>query len=89
MTGWGQDGPLSQAAGHDINYIAITGALASIGRADSGPVPPLNLLGDFGGGSLYLIMGILSALFERGRSGKGQVVDFSLGQGATGSASAK
>lgn len=81
MTGWGQDGPLSQAAGHDINYIAITGALAAIGRDDSGPVPPLNLLGDFGGGSLYLVMGIMAALFERNQSGKGQVVDAAITDG--------
>jgi alpha-methylacyl-CoA racemase len=81
MTGWGQEGPLSHAAGHDLNYIAITGALASIGRADSGPVPPLNLLGDFGGGSMYLIMGILAALFERGNSGKGQVIDAAITDG--------
>jgi alpha-methylacyl-CoA racemase len=81
MTGWGQEGPLSHAAGHDINYIAITGALASIGRRDSGPVPPLNLVGDFGGGSMYLIMGILAALFERSLSGKGQVVDAAITDG--------
>jgi len=82
MTGWGQDGPLSQAAGHDINYIAITGALASIGRGDSGgPVPPLNLLGDFGGGSMYLIMGVLSALYERSQSGQGQVIDAAITDG--------
>lgn len=82
MTGWGQHGPLSQAAGHDINYIAITGALASIGRGDSGgPVPPLNLIGDFGGGSLYLVMGILSALFERNNSGQGQVIDAAITDG--------
>jgi len=81
MTGWGQEGPLSHAAGHDINYIAITGALAAIGRKESGPVPPLNLLGDFGGGSLYLVMGILSALYERSRSGKGQVIDAAITDG--------
>jgi alpha-methylacyl-CoA racemase len=81
MTGWGQSGPLSHAAGHDINYIAITGALASMGRADSGPVPPLNLVGDFGGGSMYLVMGILSALFESNRSGQGQVVDVAITDG--------
>ena len=81
MTGWGQHGPLSHAAGHDINYIAITGALASMGRADSGPVPPLNLVGDFGGGSMYLVMGILSALFESNRSGQGQVVDVAITDG--------
>ena len=82
MTGWGQHGPLSQVAGHDINYIALTGALASIGRGDSGgPVPPLNLLGDFGGGSLYLVTGILAALHERGRSGQGQVIDAAITDG--------
>jgi alpha-methylacyl-CoA racemase len=82
MTGWGQEGPLSQAAGHDINYIAITGALASIGRGDAGgPVPPLNLLGDFGGGSMYLIMGILAALYERNQSGAGQVIDAAITDG--------
>jgi len=82
MTGWGQNGPLSRAAGHDINYIAITGALASIGRGGGGgPVPPLNLLGDFGGGSLYLVMGILAALYERARSGRGQVIDAAITDG--------
>ncbi len=81
MTGWGQHGTLAHAAGHDINYIAITGALAAMGRKDSGPVPPLNLVGDFGGGSLYLVMGILAALFERGVSGKGQVVDAAITDG--------
>ena len=81
MTGWGQEGPLSHAAGHDINYIAITGALAAIGNKESGPVPPLNLLGDFGGGSLYLVMGILSALYERNNSGKGQVIDAAITDG--------
>lgn len=81
MTGWGQDGPLSQAAGHDINYIAITGALDAIGRKDSGPVPPLNLVGDFGGGSMYLCMGILAALFEAQKSAKGQVVDVAITDG--------
>ena len=81
MTGWGQHGPLAHAAGHDINYIAITGALASIGRSDSGPVPPLNLLGDFGGGSMYLVMGILAALFERQQSGRGQVIDAAITDG--------
>ena len=81
MTGWGQDGPLSHAAGHDLNYIAITGALAAIGRRDSGPVPPLNLIGDFGGGSLYLVMGILAALYKRSLSGEGQVVDAAITDG--------
>lgn len=80
MTGWGQEGPLSQAAGHDINYIAITGALAAItdGRQ---PIPPLNLVGDFGGGSLYLAFGIMAALWERERSGRGQVVDAAIVDG--------
>lgn len=81
MTGWGQHGPLSRAAGHDINYIAITGALDAIGRKDSGPVPPLNLLGDFGGGSLYLVMGLLAALLEAQKSGVGQVVDAAISDG--------
>ncbi|MFC0239110.1 CaiB/BaiF CoA transferase family protein [Rhodopseudomonas telluris] len=81
MTGWGQTGPLAQAAGHDINYISITGALAAIGPADK-PVPPLNLVGDFGGGSLYLVVGILAALLEAKRSGKGQVVDAAMCDGA-------
>jgi alpha-methylacyl-CoA racemase len=81
MTGWGQDGPLAQAAGHDINYISITGALAAIGTADK-PVPPLNLVGDFGGGALYLVVGVLAALLEASRSGKGQVVDTAMCDGA-------
>lgn len=81
MTGWGQDGPLSHAAGHDINYIAVTGALDAIGTKESGPVPPLNLLGDFGGGSLYLVMGLLAALLESKNSGKGQVVDVAITDG--------
>ncbi|WP_022720292.1 CaiB/BaiF CoA-transferase family protein [Rhodopseudomonas sp. B29] len=81
MTGWGQSGPLAQAAGHDINYISITGALAAIGPKDR-PVPPLNLVGDFGGGSLYLVTGLLAALLEAGRSGKGQVVDAAMCDGA-------
>ena len=82
MTGWGQDGPLAQAAGHDINYIALTGALASIGQPDRPPPPPLNLIGDFGGGALYLALGIAAALFERERSGKGQVIDAAMIDGA-------
>ncbi|WP_428247317.1 CaiB/BaiF CoA transferase family protein [Ferrovibrio sp.] len=82
MTGWGQDGPLAQAAGHDINYIALTGALGAIGPAGGAPVAPLNLVGDFGGGSLYLAMGLLAALFERQNSGKGQVVDSAMVDGA-------
>jgi alpha-methylacyl-CoA racemase len=81
MTGWGQDGPLAQAAGHDINYISITGALAAIGTKEK-PVPPLNLVGDFGGGALYLVVGVLAALLEASRSGKGQVVDTAMCDGA-------
>jgi alpha-methylacyl-CoA racemase len=81
MTGWGQEGPLSQAAGHDINYISITGALAAIGGKDR-PVPPLNLVGDFGGGALYLVVGVLAALLEARKSGKGQVVDAAMCDGA-------
>jgi alpha-methylacyl-CoA racemase len=80
MTGWGQDGPLAQAAGHDINYIALTGALHAIGPAER-PLPPLNLLGDYGGGSLYLVVGILAALQERASSGRGQVVDAAITDG--------
>jgi len=79
-TGWGQDGPLSQVAGHDINYMAITGALDAIGRRDSGPVPPINL-GDFAAGSLFLITGVLAALLEARSSGKGQVVDAAIVDG--------
>ncbi|MBE7373053.1 CaiB/BaiF CoA transferase family protein [Pseudomonas lopnurensis] len=83
MTGWGQSGPLAKAAGHDINYIALTGALAAI-RGESGPaVPPLNLVGDFGGGSLYLTVGILAALWERERSGCGQVIDAAIVDGVS------
>jgi alpha-methylacyl-CoA racemase len=83
MTGWGQEGPLAQAAGHDINYIALTGALASIGRAGEAPVPPLNLVGDFGGGGMLLAFGVACALVEAGRSGKGQVVDAAMVDGAS------
>jgi alpha-methylacyl-CoA racemase len=81
MTGWGQEGPLAQAAGHDINYISVTGALAAIGTKDK-PVPPLNLVGDFGGGALYLVVGVLAALLEASKSGKGQVVDAAMCDGA-------
>lgn len=81
MTGWGQAGPLAQTAGHDINYIALTGALAAIGPRQGEAVPPLNLVGDFGGGSMFLIVGILAALLERERSGKGQVVDAAIVDG--------
>ncbi len=83
MTGWGQEGPLAQAAGHDINYIAITGALSAVGKSGEPAVPPQNLVGDFGGGSMYCAFGILAALYERERSGKGQVVDAAIVDGAT------
>lgn len=82
ITGWGQDGPLAQAAGHDLNYIAITGALAAIGQRGGKPIPPLNLVGDFGGGTMFLLFGILSALHERHRSGLGQVIDAAMTEGA-------
>jgi alpha-methylacyl-CoA racemase len=81
MTGWGQHGPLARAAGHDINYIAIAGALAAIGEAGRAPAPPLNLVGDYGGGSLYLAMGILAAVLEARQSGQGQVVDAAICDG--------
>ncbi|HIZ49787.1 MAG TPA: CoA transferase [Candidatus Pseudomonas excrementavium] len=81
MTGWGQTGPLAQTAGHDINYIALSGALAAIGPRQGEAVPPLNLVGDFGGGSMFLIVGILAALLERERSGLGQVVDAAIVDG--------
>ena len=81
MTGWGQTGPLAHAAGHDINYLGITGALHAIGRPDEPPLPPLNLVADFGGGSMFLIFGILAALFERSKSGHGQVVDAAMVDG--------
>ncbi len=81
MTGWGQSGPLASAAGHDINYIALSGALQAMGRADTPPSPPLNLVGDYGGGSLYLAMGICAALLEAQRSGKGQVIDCAMSDG--------
>jgi alpha-methylacyl-CoA racemase len=82
MTGWGQDGPLAPRAGHDIDYIAIGGALWPMGRADSAPVPPLNLVGDFGGGGMLLAFGMVSALLEAARSGQGQVVDAAMVDGA-------
>ncbi len=82
MTGWGQDGPLAQAAGHDLNYIAITGALAAMGEADRPPAPPLNLVGDYGGGALYLAFGIMAALHHAQKTGEGQVVDCAIVDGA-------
>lgn len=83
MTGWGQTGPRALQAGHDINYISLNGLLHSIGRKGERPVPPLNLTGDFGGGSLFLLVGILSALFERQQSGKGQVIDAAMVDGSS------
>jgi alpha-methylacyl-CoA racemase len=82
MTGWGQQGPLARAAGHDLNYIALSGALHSIGPKGGKPVPPLNLVGDFGGGGLLLAFGMVCALLERERSGRGQVVDAAMLDGA-------
>ena len=82
VTGWGQDGPLASAAGHDIDYIALTGTLHSIGPSNGPPIPPANLVGDFGGGGVYLAFGVVSALVERAHSGKGQVVDTAVVDGA-------
>lgn len=81
ITGWGQDGPLSATAGHDINYIAITGVLHAIGRADGPPQPPLNLVGDFGAGTMFLLTGMLAALHQRTRTGAGAVIDASIVDG--------
>lgn len=82
MTGWGQDGPLMRSAGHDIDYIALAGALHPIGNADRPPAPPVNLVGDFGGGGMLLGFGILAALYERGHSSRGQVIDAAMVDGA-------
>ena len=82
MTGWGQDGPYAPAAGHDINYIALSGTLGMIGRAGEPPVPPLNLIGDFGGGGMLLAYGVVCALLETSRSGQGQVIDAAMVDGA-------
>lgn len=82
MTGWGQEGPLAHAAGHDINYISLSGALHAIGRAGEPPVPPLNLVGDFGGGGMMLALGLVSGILEASRSGKGQVVDAAMTDGS-------
>jgi alpha-methylacyl-CoA racemase len=87
MTGFGQNGPLAAAAGHDLNYIALSGALHAIGPAGGKPVPPLNLVGDYGGGALYLAFGIMAALYEREQSGRGQVVDAAMVDGAASLAS--
>ncbi|TDC88532.1 CaiB/BaiF CoA-transferase family protein [Actinomadura sp. 7K507] len=83
MTGWGQEGPLAATAGHDINYISVTGVLENIGRSGERPVPPLNLVGDYGGGAMFLVAGVLAALFERQGSGLGQVVDAAMCDGAS------
>ena len=83
MTGWGQDGPMAQAAGHDINYIGLAGALHAMGRAGEKPVPPLNLVGDFGGGGMLLAYGLVCALLEVSKSGKGQVVDAAMIDGTS------
>ena len=82
VTGWGQEGPLAKSAGHDLNYIALTGTLDAIGRHGAPPTPPLNLVGDFGGGALYLALGVVAALFEARDSGKGQTVDAAMIDGA-------
>lgn len=82
MTGWGQDGPMAQAAGHDINYIALAGALHAFGRAGEKPTPPINMVGDFGGGGMLLAFGMVSAILEARQSGKGQVVDCAMVDGA-------
>ncbi|WP_214106130.1 CaiB/BaiF CoA transferase family protein [Acrocarpospora catenulata] len=83
MTGWGQEGSLAATAGHDINYISMTGILENIGRPGERPVPPLNMVGDYGGGAMFLITGVLAALFERQKSGRGQVVDAAMCDGAS------
>lgn len=82
MTGWGQHGPLAERAGHDLNYLAMAGVLAHVGRRDQPPTPPLNLVADFGGGGMLLVVGVLAALVERGVSGRGQVVDAAMVDGA-------
>jgi alpha-methylacyl-CoA racemase len=82
MTGWGQSGPFAEAAGHDINYISLAGALAHFGRAGEAPVPPLNMVGDFGGGGMFLAFGVVCALLEAQRSGLGQIVDAAMVDGA-------
>jgi alpha-methylacyl-CoA racemase len=83
ITGWGQDGPLAPTAGHDINYLSLTGALSALGYADRPPMPPLNLVADFGGGSMLVLLGIAVALYERERSGRGQVVDAAMVDGVS------
>jgi alpha-methylacyl-CoA racemase len=83
ITGWGQDGPLAPTAGHDINYLSQTGALSALGYRDRPPMPPLNLVADFGGGSMLVLLGIVAALYERERSGKGQVIDAAMVDGVS------
>jgi len=83
MTGWGQDGPLALTAGHDINYLSQTGTLGSMGYRDRPPLPPMNLVADFGGGSMLLLLGIVAALYEREKSGKGQVIDAAMVDGVS------
>ena len=82
MTGWGQEGPYAMTAGHDINYIALAGCLAHLGRAGAAPTPPINLIGDFGGGGMLLALGVLAGLLETSRSGQGQVIDAAMVDGA-------
>jgi alpha-methylacyl-CoA racemase len=82
MTGWGQEGPMASTAGHDIDYIALAGTLGAIGRAGEAPIPPLNLVGDFGGGGMFLAFGVLCGVFEAQRSGRGQVIDAAMVDGA-------
>ena len=82
MTGWGQTGPLAHAAGHDINYISLTGVLKAIGKKGDKPTIPLNLIGDYGGGAMFLVMGLLAALLEAQKSGKGQVIDVAMTDGS-------
>lgn len=83
ITGWGQDGPLASTAGHDINYLSATGALSALGYADRPPMPPLNLVADFGGGSMLVLLGIVAALYEREHSGKGQIIDAAMVDGVS------
>ena len=83
MTGWGQDGPAAMTAGHDLNYLALTGALEAMGPADRPPRPPLNLVADYGGGAMFLLFGVLAALYERSRSGQGQVIDAAMVDGVS------
>src|SRR6185437_9550461 len=83
ITGWGQDGPLAPTAGHDINYLSQTGALSALGYRDRPPMPPLNLVADFGGGSMFVLLGIVAALYERERSGSGQVIDAAMVDGVS------